>query len=56
LLHHKGHKTWEDVRTIEGFVYPTHKAACIALDFIENDSIWIESLEEACQIHLPPVC
>ncbi len=56
LLHQKGHKTWEDVCTIEGVVYPTYKAACIALDFIENDYIWIESLEEACQIHLPAVC
>jgi len=56
LLHQKGHKTWEDVCTIEGVVYPTYKAACIALDLIENDSICIESVEEACQIHLPPVC
>jgi len=56
LLHSKGHQTWNDIHTINEIQYPTYKAACIALNLIENDTIWIECMDEAICIHIPSIC
>ncbi|KAG5553887.1 hypothetical protein RHGRI_011678 [Rhododendron griersonianum] len=43
----RGEKCYEDVRTINGVVYPTYKAACIALGLLDDDNEWGAALIEA---------
>ena len=43
----KGAKSFEDLRTFEGTVYPTFKAACIAHGLLEDDAEWHQCLTEA---------
>ena len=48
LLHvTKGPRSFEDLRTVEGVLYPSYKAACFARGLIEDDSEWHEALKEA---------
>jgi hypothetical protein len=37
----KGSKSFEDLRTVNGQVHPTFKAACLALGLLEDDNQWI---------------
>jgi hypothetical protein len=32
----------EDLRTIDGVIYLTFQAACVALELVEEDSEWIK--------------
>ncbi|KAF8388771.1 hypothetical protein HHK36_025451 [Tetracentron sinense] len=43
----RGSTSYEDIRTINGNVYPSFKAACSALGLLEDDNEWHESLIEA---------
>jgi hypothetical protein len=43
----KGAKGFEHLRTFEGTVHPTFKAACIAHGLLEDDSEWCQCLQEA---------
>ena len=56
LLHQKGCTPWNDIKAVDGVTHPTFKAACIALDLIESDKIWIETMDEACAAQLPSAC
>ena len=37
-------------------LHPTYKAACIALDLMENDAMWIETMTEACGSYSSHAC
>ncbi len=37
-------------------MHSTFKATCIALDLIESDQIWIETMDEACAAQLLSAC
>ena len=43
----KGAKSFEDLRTVDGQIYPDFKSACLALGLLEDDREWIQCLEEA---------
>jgi hypothetical protein len=43
----KGATSFEQLRTVDGTIYPTFHAACLALGLLENDNEWIQCLEEA---------
>ena len=47
LNHVKGKESFEDLRTVDGNVYPTFHAAAVALNLVKNDKIWIECMKEA---------
>jgi PIF1-like helicase/Helitron helicase-like domain at N-terminus/Helicase len=42
-----GAKSFEDVRTFEGVVHHSFREACIARGMLDDDTIWIQALEEA---------
>ena len=42
----KGPKSFEDIRAVNGIVYPTFKSACYALRFLDDDKEWINCLKE----------
>lgn len=43
----KGCKSFEDLRTFDGVLYPTFKAACLARGLLESDDEWCMCLQEA---------
>jgi hypothetical protein len=43
----KGCMPFEDIRTINGIVYPTFKDACQILGYLDDDSEWIHCVNEA---------
>ena len=45
-----GATSFENLRTVDGFLYPSFKEACIALDLLQNDEEWNQCLKEAGQI------
>ena len=47
LKHVPGATLFKNLRTINGILYPTYCAACIALELLEDDLIWKKTLEEA---------
>lgn len=48
LLHTvTGPRSFEDIKTVNGVIYQTYQAACKALDLIEDDSHWDDTLKEA---------
>ena len=47
----RGPQSFEALRTINGDLYPTFKAACIALGLLEDDSEWTYCFEEAITFH-----
>lgn len=50
LKHRLGPTSFEDLRTVEGELYPDFKGACIAMGLCDDDSQWIQAMEEAVQI------
>ncbi|KAJ4786766.1 ATP-dependent DNA helicase pif1, partial [Rhynchospora pubera] len=42
-----GPTSFEDIRTVDGIVYPIFKEACDALGLLENDNEWLYTLQEA---------
>ncbi|XP_053595538.1 uncharacterized protein LOC128667851 [Microplitis demolitor] len=54
LLHTvRGPTSFKDIRTVNGVVYQSYQAGCKALDLIEDDSHWDETLKEACVTDSP---
>nr|GEW05310.1 DNA helicase [Tanacetum cinerariifolium] len=47
LCHQKGCKSLTEVRTINGYVLPTYRAACEALVLLGDDKEWDIALEES---------
>ncbi|CAN7080162.1 unnamed protein product [Brassica oleracea var. botrytis] len=45
----KGPTCYEDIRTVDGITYPTHKEACYALGLLDDDKEYIEAIKEASQ-------
>ena len=47
LKHVPGATSFKNLLTVNGIIYPTYRAACIALELLEDDLIWKKMLEEA---------
>jgi len=47
LINVKGAESWDDLRTFEGQLYPTYKAACLARGLLKDDGEWNQCLQEA---------
>lgn len=43
----KGCRSYAEIRTVDGVVHPTFKAACQARGFLDDDNEWIECINEA---------
>ncbi|XP_035842029.1 uncharacterized protein LOC110923677 [Helianthus annuus] len=43
----KGPKSFEDIRTVNGTLYPTFRDACYALGLLDDDNEYIEAIKEA---------
>ena len=43
----KGCTSFEDIRTVNGVVHTSNKAACEALGFLDDDKEWIDCITEA---------
>ena len=54
LTHVQGAQSEEHLRTVNGVVHPTCKAACVALGLLEDDGEWNQCLQEACQVQVGP--
>jgi hypothetical protein len=37
----------EDIRTLNGIVYTSYKAACEALGFLDDEKEWLDCINEA---------
>ena len=53
LKNRKGPKSFEDLRTVDGIVHETYRAACIALELCKDDSHWVATLNEAVGVAMP---
>ena len=45
----RGATSFENLRTVDGMVYPTFKRACIALGLLEDDGEWVALFREGAQ-------
>ena len=50
LCYAKGATSFEDLRTVNGVLYPTFHAACLAHGLLEDDNKWRICLQEAAQM------
>ena len=50
-MHRKGCTSFEHLQTVNGEVCPTFKAACVAMDLIENDEMWINCMDDAMNLY-----
>ena len=53
LKNRAGATSFDDLRTVEGFFHDNFESACIVLDLCEDDSQWIDCLNEAKDISVP---
>ncbi|XP_023245112.1 uncharacterized protein LOC106638811 [Copidosoma floridanum] len=53
LIHVKGAKSYNELRTLNNVLQPTFAATCLALGLIENDEEWIKAMEEATLLMIP---
>ena len=53
LKHKAGATSFDNLRTIDGTTHSDFRGACIALGLCEDDSQWIEAMEEAVLISVP---
>jgi len=54
LLHRPGATSFEDLRTIDGEIFPTFKEAAKAMGLFEDDTELFRCLEEATHMQMPP--
>ncbi|KAL8152827.1 LOW QUALITY PROTEIN: hypothetical protein V2J09_010595 [Rumex salicifolius] len=47
LNHVKGPTCYEDIRTVDGIVYPTFREACYALGLLDDEKEYIDGIMEA---------
>lgn len=50
LLVVPGPTSFEDLRTVNGVVYPTFRAACLAAGLLDDDNEWFQAFDEAVQV------
>ncbi|KAF8056401.1 hypothetical protein N665_1273s0003 [Sinapis alba] len=43
----RGHTSYEDIKTVDGVLYPTYEKACHALGLIDDDKEYIEAIKDA---------
>ncbi|KAI9128847.1 hypothetical protein K1719_000330 [Acacia pycnantha] len=43
----KGPSSYDAIRTVDGVIYPTYRAACIALGLLDDDCEFVAALKEA---------
>ena len=53
LLHVRGAKSFEDIKTFNNITYSTYLEAAIARNLIQTDKEWERCLNEACQNQFP---
>lgn len=53
LLHVRGPKSYSDIRTVHGVVYPTFKDAAMAKNLLLDDSEWENCLRDASFYKMP---
>lgn len=54
LLHHiKGPQCFNDLKTINGSLHPTYRAACLEYGLLEDDNHWNIALTEASLTNMP---
>ena len=53
LLHVPCATSFENLRTVNGEMFDTFKAAALALELLEDDTVWIKCMEEAAAVHMP---
>ena len=56
LLNVKGATSFEALQTIDGIMYNTFREACIALDLIESDDMWIACMKDAIALKSALMC
>ncbi|XP_074371907.1 uncharacterized protein LOC141712757 isoform X3 [Apium graveolens] len=49
-----GAKTFEEIRTVGGIVYPTHKQACFRRGLLDSDKEWHLALDDAALCAIAP--
>lgn len=47
LIHRKGAKSFDDLKTVNGIIHNTFLETCLALGVIEDDNEWKRALNEA---------
>ena len=52
----KGWTSFEHLRTVNGEVCPTFKAACVGMNLIENDKMWIDCMGESKNLYTSTSC
>ena len=53
LLHVRGCQSFEDVRTVDGIVWPSFKEAAIARNLVQDDTEWYSCMREAVRYQMP---
>ncbi|XP_021742722.1 uncharacterized protein LOC110708803 [Chenopodium quinoa] len=53
LLNVRSHRAFEDLRTVNGHLYPTFQEAVVKLGLIEDDDAADLTLAESCETHMP---
>ncbi|XP_058793045.1 uncharacterized protein LOC131665274 [Phymastichus coffea] len=53
LLHVKGAKSYNDLKTVDNVLHPSFTAACLALGIIEDDDEWNKAMREAVSWMMP---
>ncbi|KHN75171.1 ATP-dependent DNA helicase pfh1, partial [Toxocara canis] len=53
LKYVKGPRSFEDVRTVAGHIYPSFFEACVAFGLSVVEKVWEESLREVCAYNMP---
>lgn len=53
LLHIKGALSFEDLRTVNGIVFPSFKDAANAQNLLSTDDEWIKYLQEVSIFQMP---
>ncbi|XP_046632783.1 uncharacterized protein LOC124312311 [Daphnia pulicaria] len=53
LINVKGPTSFENLRTVNGVILPTFKAAAAALNLLEDDSVWERTLDDAAAFEMP---
>ena len=56
LLHQEVCTSFEHLRTVNGEVCPTFKAACIAMNLIENDDMWTNIMDDTMNLYTATSC
>ena len=53
LQHVRGPQSFEDIRTFQGMVHETFKAAAITRHLLNDDTEWIHLMQEASTFNMP---